>query len=277
MSSSPVRRAIVIAIGTAIVASVGACSDADGRTSTVGAPSTTASAAMATATRLSGRYAHYDVVAYQSTDMKTLIISYGFTDLGVKDGKLMAQESFCHADHASDQPIKTTISDAATSAIKPIAVAVTLTDENGRPRLQRPETPTGIGIHLENPATDVLPTDPNDPRIADDDNDGKPGITVKIEVTDDFGGELYIARRERFAYDVTEQDDASLSGTVTDRSEQLILGASDPAFITRAEWVQLPDLSKSPIVLKKVTPDWDCTRLVSERDALFPLAPTVDW
>jgi len=252
-----------------------------GELETAGAAETTtatatAAGATATAERLAGRYAHYDVVAYESADMKTLIISYGFTDLQVDNGVLMAQESFCHAEHRSDQPIETTISDAATSAIKPPSVAVTLTEQDGRTRLQRPETPTGIGIRLEDPAHDVLPTDPNDPRITDDDNDGKPGITVSIKVSDALQGELYIARRERFAYDVTEEA-GQLVGTVTDKSEQLIVGASDPMFVTDAPWVQVPDLSKSPIVLEKVSDQSDCEWLAAQRADLFGEPPVVGW
>ena len=229
------------------------------------------------AARLAGRYAHYDVVAYQSSDMKTLIISYGFTDLTEVDGKLVAKESFCHAEHRSDQPIQTTMSDAATSAIKPVSTPVTLSTVDGRARIQRPETPTGIGIHLADPAHDQLPTDPNDPRIADDDHDGNPGVTAHIKVSDDLQGDLFIARRERFAYDVSEQPDASLTGTVTDKSEQLIVGATNPMFITKAAWVQYPDLTRSPIILKPVGKDWDCTRLMAERDTIFPPTPAVDW
>lgn len=254
-----------------------ACSDTtpNGRTG-VAKSATATAAATATAKRLAGRYAHYDVVAYQSVDMKTLIISYGFTDLRVKNGVLMAHESFCHAENRSDQPIETTISDAATSAIKPVSVAVTLSTSDGRTHLHRPETPTGVGIHLSDPANDVLPTDPADPRIADDDHDGKPGITVHIKVSDAVQGDLYIARRERFAYDVTE-DHGSLRGTVTDKSEQLIVGASNPIFITKAGWLQVPDLSKSPILLTKVSDDRDCEWLASHRADLFPKPPVVDW
>ncbi len=231
-----------------------------------------------TADHLVGRYAHYDVVAYEGKLLKNLIISYGFTDLSVKNGELMAKESFCHADQATDQPtITTTISDAATRAIKPVAVAVKVSTQNGRARLQRPETPTGVGIHLADPANDALPDDPNDPRIADDDHDGKPGITVHIKVTDAIQGDLYIARRERFAYDVAEQGDRSLTGTVEDHSEQLIIGATDPMFVMKDTWKQVPDPAKNLIILKPVAKSWDCTRLMAERDNLFPPAPTVDW
>ena len=226
---------------------------------------------------LVGRYAHYDVVAYESTDMKTLIISYGFTDLAMKDGSLMATESFCHAEHRGDQPIETTISDAATSAIKPIAAKVDVSLRNGKLHLERPPTPTGIGIEFADPANDALPTDPNDPRTVDDDGDGNPGITVHVKVTEELQGDIYIARREIFQYEVTQQKNLSLIGTVTDNSEQLIIGASNPMFITRAEWIQVPDLNKSPIVLVPVEQSWDCAKLMEQSPQIFPAVPVVDW
>ena len=122
-----------------------------------------------------------------------------------------------------------------------------------------------------------MPTDPNDPRIADDDHDGNPGVTVHIKVTDDLQGDLFIARREIFAYDVLAQDDRSLTGTVSDHSEQLIVGATNDIFKTTAAWTQHPDLDKSPIILKPVEKSWDCNRLMAERDRLFPPTPSVDW
>ena len=229
------------------------------------------------AKRVAGRYAHYDVVAYGSTDMKTLIISFGFTDLAVKKGKLTAKESFCHSDQRTNLPVTTEMPDAATRAIKPIATPVTVSEKNGRVRIQRPKTPTGIGIHLRDPAHDSLPTDPADPRIADDDHDGNPGVTVHIKVSDTLSGDLFIARREIFAYDVVGKAGGALTGTVSDHSEQLIVGASDDMFKTKAAWVQYPDPGKSPIILKPVDKSWDCARLMAERDRLFPPTPEVDW
>jgi hypothetical protein len=89
---------------------------------------------------------------------------------------------------------------------------------------------------------------------------------------------LYIARREIFAYEAFLTEPDVLTGTVTDDSEQLVIGASDPIFATSdANWVQHPDLTKSPIILKRVEADWDCDRLTAERDALFPPTPDIDW
>ncbi len=227
---------------------------------------------------LVGRWAHYDVVAYEDGLLKTLIISYGFNDFTEVDGRITDQASFCFSEQRTDQPIETSLSDAATQAIRPPSTPVEVDEVDGVLRIRRSATPTPVGIRLEDPANESLPTDPADPRIVDDDGDGKPGLTVTIRVTDDLTGELYIARREIFAYEAFLTEPDVLTGTVTDDSEQLVIGASDPIFASSdANWVQYPDLAKSPIILKRVDADWDCDRLAAERDTLFPPTPDVDW
>lgn len=226
---------------------------------------------------LVGRWAHYDVVAYEDGVLKTLIISYGFNDFSVVDGELIDSVEFCFSEQRTDQPIETSLSDAATQAIRPPDTPVEVDEVDGVLRVRRAATPTPIGIRLDDPANEPLPDDPDDPRIVDDDGDGNPGVTVTIRVTDDLIGELYIARREIFAYEVFLTDPDTLEGTVTDDSEQLIIGASDPIFLAESDWVQHPDLSKSPIILRRVEADWDCDRLVVERPTLFPPTPDVDW
>ena len=227
---------------------------------------------------LVGRWAHYDVVAYEDDTLRTLIISFGFNDFTEVDGQIIDQGSFCFSELRTDQPIETSLSDAATQAIRPPPTPVVVDVVDGVLSIQRPASPTAVGIRLDDPANEPLPTDPADPRIVDDDGDGNPGITVSIRVTDDITGELYIARREIFAYDAMLTEPDVLTGTVTDDSEQLVIGASDPIFASSpANWGQYPDLSKSPIILQRVDADWDCERLATERDALFPPTPEVDW
>ncbi len=227
---------------------------------------------------LVGRWAHFDVVAYEDGDLKTLIISYGFNDFSHVDGRIVDTAEFCFSEQRTDQPIETSLSDAATQAIRPPSTPVEVDVVDGTLRVRRAATPTPVGIRLDDPANEPLPTDPDDGRIVDDDGDGKPGITVTIRVTDDLAGELYIARREIFAYEALLVDPDTLSGIVTDDSEQLVIGASDPIFAgSDANWVQHPDLTKSPIILERVQPDWDCERLAAERDELFPPTPDIDW
>jgi hypothetical protein len=227
---------------------------------------------------LIGRWAHYDVVAYQDDLLKTLIISYGFNDFTEVDGQIVDQSSFCFSEQRTDQPIVTSLSDAATQAIQPPPAVLEIDTVDGVLRVRRPPTPTPVGIRLDDPFNESLPTDPNDPRIVDDDGDGKPGLTVTIEVTPEFVGELYIARREIFAFEALLTEPDLLTGQVTDDSEQLVIGASDPVFASSpANWGQYPDLSKSPVILRRVDADWDCERLAAERDDLFPPTPDVDW
>ena len=227
---------------------------------------------------LVGRWAHYDVVAYQDDVLKTLIISYGFNDFTEVDGQIVDQSWFCFSEQRTDQPIITSLSDAATQAIQPPPAVLEIDTVDGVLRVRRPPTPTPVGIRLDDPFNEPLPTDPDDPRIVDDDGDGKPGLTVTIEVTPEFIGELYIARREIFAFEAFLTEPDLLTGQVTDDSEQLVIGASDPVFASSpANWGQYPDLSKSPIILRRVDADWDCERLAAERDDLFPPTPDVDW
>ncbi len=227
---------------------------------------------------LVGRWAHYDVVAYEDDLLKTLIISYGFNDFTEVDGQIVDQSSFCFSEQRTDQPITTSLSDAATQAIQPPPAVLEVDTVDGVLRVRRPPTPTPVGIELEDPFNEPLPTDPNDPRIVDDDGDGNPGLTVTIEVSPEFIGELYIARREIFSFEAFLVEPDLLTGQVTDDSEQLVIGASDPVFASSpANWGQYSDLSKSPIILRRVDDDWDCERLAAERDDLFPPTPDVDW
>lgn len=244
-------------------------------------PATTAEVATTVAplgAELVGRWAHFDVVAYQDDVLKTIIVSYGFNDFEMVDGTLIDTSSFCFAEQRTDQPIETSLSDAATQAIVPPPTPMVVEVVGDRLRLRRPPTPTPVGIDLADPANESLPTDPTDPRIVDADGDGKPGITVTIRVGDGLVGELYLARREIFAWEATVVGDTRIEGTVTDTSEQLVIGASDPIFASAgSDWQQYPDLSRSPLLLIRVDAGWDCTRLASERDRLFPPVPTIDW
>lgn len=273
MQAKPIATWRTAIIGVAAVAFLTGCG------SNAGAPSTTTEPSLVPedTEALVGRFAHYDVVAYEDDTMKTLIISTGFADLEMRDGELWNVQQFCHADTVTDQSIEVSISDAATRAIVPIATPVEVTEVDGKLRVVRPETPTPIGIKMDDPANEKLPTDPNDPRIFDADGDGNPGVTSSVKVTEDLKGEIYLARREIFKYDVVQESDDLLSGTITDSSEQLIVGATNDIFKVPAQWKQIDDPERNPVIWKRVDADWDCERLARERDTLFPPNPKADW
>jgi len=226
---------------------------------------------------LVGHYAHYDVVAYEDTTtkttMRTFIISYGFTDLYLEDGKLMQADRFVHAEQKlSNKQAKSWISDQAVQAIKPRIHEVELTQKNGIWHLYRPATPSLLGI--DGDPSQPLPNDPHDPNFTDPDQDGHPGVTVNISVGDFFKGEIYITRREIFNNYLTLNNNGTLSGYVIDQSEQFVIGASKKILNQKSNNRQHPDPGMSPVLLVPVDEHIDTLEeLMQIRDQIFPKEP----
>ena len=225
---------------------------------------------------IQGHYAHYDVVAYitqtPAGPMRTFIISYGFTDFIPQGQELIELDRFCHAEYRVNQPFAAVLSDVATQAIQPRTAAVQVFREGEAWNVFRPATPVLIGI--DGDPDQPLPSDPMDPNISDPDRDGKPGVTVRFIIYGFIRAELYVARREIFQNDLTLYSDGSLRGTVTDSSEQLVIGATLPILNTPNSPPQYDDPGLNPVLLIPAPDDLDtCEELMSHRDALFPPEP----
>jgi hypothetical protein len=224
-----------------------------------------------------GHYAHYDVVAYEDTTtrtiMRTFIISYGFTDFYLKDGKLMQSDRFVHAEQKlSRKNAKSIFSDEAVQAIQPRIQEVELSYKDGKWHICRPATPSLLGI--EGDPLKPLSTDPHDPNLTDPDQDGHPGVTVQIRVGRFFKGEIYITRREIFSNYLTWNNNGTLSGTVVDRSEQFVVGASKKILNQESHSIQLPDPGLNPVLLVPVDSTIDTPEeLMRIRDEIFPAEP----
>ncbi len=227
-------------------------------------------------TAMAGHYAHYDIVAYEGETangpLSTFIVSYGFTDLVIEDGELVAYDRFCRAEYIANQNFDTIFSDAATQAIQPPGAIVEVYEEDGVWKLWRPATPTLNGI--DGDPSVPLSMDRNDSLLRDDDSDGKPGVTVVVKLFGCVEGEIYIARREIFANEMTLYADGSLRGSVIDDSEQLVIGASLSILDTPNNPLQRRDPGLNPIILIPVSDDLDtCDELLANRDLLFPAEP----
>lgn len=226
---------------------------------------------------MAGHYAHFDVVACEGTTpngpLSTFIISYGFTELIIENGELVDYDSFCHAGHKANQNLTTRFPDEATQAIVPRSAIVDVYQENGAWKIRRPATPTLIGIDGDPDLP--LSMNPNDSLINDDDNDGKPGVTVFVKLYGLIEGESYLARREIFQNDLTLYSDGRLQGTVLDDSEQLVFGASLGILNTPNNPDQWADFGLSPVILVPISGDIDtCEELVENGDLWFPAEPS---
>lgn len=227
---------------------------------------------------LVGHYAHYDVVAYQDsstkTPMLTFIISYGFTDFYLdSSGNLIQTDRFLRASHKINQEMITSeFSDNAVQAIKPRNHKVEIKNENGKWQVFRPPTPTLLGITGD--PSKPLSTDRNDPNLTDPDNDGKPGVTVKINIGRIIKGEIYITRREIFTNYLTLNNDGTLTGFVKDDSEQFVLGASHKILDQPSNNTQHPSRGMNPVILVPISDKIDTLEeLMIIRDDIFPKEP----
>ena len=226
---------------------------------------------------LVGRYGHYDIVAYTGKflgplKMRSLVISYGITEFYIQDQQLWTRDQFCFSEYVSKIPFKTKVSDEFTQAIIPEPTQVEVKEVGGQLQIFRPETPTLVGVKLGS-YLEPFPADPNDSRYVDADQDGKPGVTVKLNLGRFFNEELYIARKELFSYQATLREDGRILGTVYDRSEQHIISASKPSLVKENNPRQDRDLRKSPILLVPIKSAVDCKQLKEMRNELFPQNP----
>ncbi len=205
--------------------------------------------------------------------MRTFIISYGFTDFYLEEGKLMQSDRFVHAEQKlSRKNAKSVFSDEAVRAIKPRVQEVELYQKDGSWHIYRPESPSLLGINGD--PLKPLSTDPNDPNLTDPDKDGHPGVTVQISVGKFFRGEIYITRREIFSNYLTLNNNGTLSGYVIDRSEQFVIGASKKILNQESHNFQHPDKGLNPVLLVRVNPEIDTPdELMRIRDDIFPKEP----
>ena len=88
-----------------------------------------------------------------------------------------------------------TITNAASSsfydAVPVVQASVRLPSPAIGAAYEPPASVVVAGAVLDDPANDALPTEPDDPRVRDDDGDGEPGVTV----TNSLGGEQRIVYR----------------------------------------------------------------------------------
>jgi hypothetical protein len=226
---------------------------------------------------IEGRYAHFDVVAYEdmSTDtpMRTFIISYGFTDYRVVEDRLIQIDRFLQANyHLNQAMVSTSFSNDAVQAIQPRIKEVELTKEGDYWKIYRPASPFLLGIN-GNPAQ-ALPTDSNDPNLTDPDEDGKPGVTVKITIAGFIEGEIYITRREIYENYLTLHPDRRLIGHVVDSSEQFVIDANMDILKQESNNSQVSDPGLNPIILTPIDARIDTFEDLPELDDnLFPEEP----
>lgn len=222
--------------------------------------------------RLVGSYATRSTVATLQEVPLVGKVSSTATVLGLAEidrggGGLRMRARGCRVVIQGAPGVTTTIADAVPQSVAPQETPLLLSREGDGVRWSRPEAVTLLGVRLTDPEREPLPTLDSDPRVVDQEGDGKPGVTVKI-MSALVSGEIYIVQRQRNALAGTVQG-SDLVGLVSDRSEQSVIGASHPLLKQSLMTEPDPDVNKSQVRLVRLAGSYDCTRAIAEEAALF--------
>jgi hypothetical protein len=221
-----------------------------------------------------GRYALLTVVATATDAMgmkyTSTTYSFGTAEIRLEAGDLFMVESFCHIDLISvGTEIVVTIPDYSTRAIPEQKIELGVRQGSLGPEYRRPMVPIPFGARLTDIHNEPLPTSADDPRVWDEDKDGKPGGTSLFSGMG-ISGEIYAVRRERYTYDFTQSAERKLSGLMVDTSEQVIIGAEPSVLTIQVSSTPDPDPTKTYMKAVPLTEAFSCDRIVREKDALFP-------
>lgn len=122
-----------------------------------------------------------------------------------------------------------------------------------------------IGMTMEAPEEEELPTEPDDPRVFDQDGDGNPGFTIQISGIID--GEVYVARRGWDQFMGRLNGDGAIQGRVKWQSEEKVLDASRR--MLRSSPDSVPNSEKSRFRMQRISGDIDCDTVEERKDRLF--------
>lgn len=196
------------------------------------------------------------------------VTSHGFATIKETGEGLSITETFCDVALTPRFPVNVTMPAAYTKIVSIQGPLVASTTLDGKTLYTREEVPTVVGARLDDPASDALPTDIDDPRVFDEDNDGKPGITTFYSGI--LKGETYSVRRERYSFTLSPTDAGRLEGLMVDHSEEKILDATNPRLKMPVTVTADPNPNKSYIRLVPVSAKLSCDQLMAQKAKLFP-------
>lgn len=162
---------------------------------------------------------------------------------------------------------ETIIPDAFIQSLEIATRPGTLTVDGDRVEVFFPTFVEVRGANLDDPINDPLPTEADDPRVFDQDEDGNPGLTVRV--TGLLDGEIYVVQRGANELTGVVEGSDRFDGLVTWENEQEVLGADNPLLDSNPETVVNPDPTASFFRTTRVPADADCAALVADADALF--------
>ena len=199
--------------------------------------------------------------------METKVLTLGIVEITDTDTGLNLANETCSVEMISEEGAlaETILPDAFVNSIPVANRPAVLTDDGAGFFC---DTFYEVrGANLEDLANEALPTEPNDPRVFDQDGDGHPGMTISVTGLAD--GDIYLVQRGWNKLQTTSSDGTRIFGTTEWGDEQSYLDASSLILksLTPVSWPD-PDPSKHGWELV-YAPDINCNQVIGTAASIF--------
>lgn len=119
------------------------------------------------------------------------------------------------------------------------------------------------GAEVEDPAESELPTDPDDERVVDEDNDGNPGVTIRIVGL--VEAKLFLVQRGCDSYRGEVVSEDRIRGRIDWRTEQELLGSTSRLIRSRPDARPHDDPSKHRFEMRRIDDVVGCAQLTEKK------------
>ena len=203
-------------------------------------------------------------------EVNSTTIAYALVQVTQNGNEVTTNAIVCGIDMDSGSTFITmTIPQAFINSLDPVVGHGQLQEAGGSVGIVTDEAADVRGWHPNDPWTDELPTEPDDPRVYDQDNDGNPGLTVLIDGLVDC--ESYVVMRDISSSEGTVLSDDRVESLVTFTSDMYLVGSTSNVCLMQngqPTW-QDPVAENSYSILQRIDLSWTCTEVLANKDTLF--------
>ena len=193
------------------------------------------------------------------------IFNFGVAEIRKEGEGFVLVARHCRYAMSTAEYFTAEISDAVPASIEPVYSEISFREEGGALAWERAETVVVVGADLADPKRDDLPTDADDERVIDQDNDGHPGVTASVDGL--ITADVYFVQRQKMSYFGTRTSAGDLMGEIVDASEQNIIGATNSLLDNSSEPTPVPEASS--ILFLPVERELSCDQLNDSIDVYF--------
>jgi hypothetical protein len=195
-----------------------------------------------------------------------------FVDVEQDDLSLDMSDRYCFSIIVESSPLATTeIPDAFMRSLRPDPREGVLQDEDGSLTFRQAWHLEIRGAVLDNPETDELPVDPEDPRVVDQDGDGFPGMTVNVNLLGIMKEQMYVVQRVQYELDGVVISSDRIEGLIRWTDEQVVVAATNPMLMAGTDSKPDPDPDKHVFVMLRAQEGWTCEWLRDHWREVFGL------